>query len=190
VQGPTCGLSQQAAEAGGSLTPETRGRVGAALTTPGRASTARWSGARQARRRGVRVQKPVVEPPQEVDRLEPGGYGPGWQCAEPPYNREERPRRRGGAGGHGEVLRGSRGQACRGKAGHPSRRTVCGERGNRSWIAFPLASQAGGGKARRQLMIRGWGGGSVVVRGRESRLHGEGTQRVRDVGAGRSGGRW
>src|SRR3954454_5314618 len=24
----------------------------------------------------------------------------------------------------------------------------------------------------------GWGGGSVVVRGRESRLHGEGTQRV------------
>jgi hypothetical protein len=50
------------------------------------------------------VQKPVVEPPQEVDRLEPGGCGPGWQCAGPPYNREEQPRRRGGAGGHGEAM--------------------------------------------------------------------------------------
>ena len=41
---PTCGLSQQAAEAGGSLTEETLGKVVAAPTTPGRASTARWPG--------------------------------------------------------------------------------------------------------------------------------------------------
>jgi hypothetical protein len=34
------------------------------------------------------------------------------------------------------------------------------------------------GKARRQLMPVWWGGGSVVVRGRESRLHGEGVQHV------------
>ena len=32
--------------------------------------------------------------------------------------------------------------------------------------------------ARRPLMALGWGGGFVVVRGRESRPHGEGTQRV------------
>ena len=38
------GLSQQGGEAGGSLSRETPGRVGAALTTPGRAGTARWSG--------------------------------------------------------------------------------------------------------------------------------------------------
>jgi hypothetical protein len=44
VQGPTCGLSQQAIEAEGSLAPETRVGAGAALTTPGRASTARWPG--------------------------------------------------------------------------------------------------------------------------------------------------
>ena len=41
MQGPTCGLSQQAAEAGGSLTLEARGRAGAASTTPWRAGTAR-----------------------------------------------------------------------------------------------------------------------------------------------------
>jgi hypothetical protein len=44
VEGPTCGLSQQATEAGGSLTREAPGRVGAASTTPGRAGTARRPG--------------------------------------------------------------------------------------------------------------------------------------------------
>ena len=37
-------MSQQAREAEGSLILEAQGRVGAALTTPGRASTSRWSG--------------------------------------------------------------------------------------------------------------------------------------------------
>src|SRR5215216_44795 len=37
----TCGLSQQAAEAGGSPSREAPGRVGAAPTTTGRVSTAR-----------------------------------------------------------------------------------------------------------------------------------------------------
>ena len=31
---------------------------------------------RQAGREGVRVQKPVVEPPQVQNRLQSGGYGP------------------------------------------------------------------------------------------------------------------
>lgn len=44
---------------------------------------------------------------------------------------------------------------------------------------FPAGSQPVGGKARRRLMPPGWGGGVVVVRGRESRPHGEGPQRVR-----------
>src|ERR671910_129529 len=44
VKGPTCGLSQQAAEAGGSLALEAQGRVGAASTTTGRAGTARRPG--------------------------------------------------------------------------------------------------------------------------------------------------
>ena len=46
-----------------------------------------------------------------------------------------------------------------------------------------------GGKARRRLMPPWWGGGPVVVRGRESRPHGEGVQRVRSNQAP-SGGRW
>ena len=46
-----------------------------------------------------------------------------------------------------------------------------------------------GGKARRRLMPLGWGGGPVVVCGRESRLHGEGVQCVRSINA-ESGGHW
>ena len=51
------------------------------------------------------------------------------------------------------------------------------------------SSRLAGGKARRRLMLAGWDGGPVVVRGRESRSHGEGAQRVRSVVVER-GGRW
>jgi hypothetical protein len=44
MKGPAAGLSQQAGEAEGSPTVETHGRVGAALTTPGRVGTVRRSG--------------------------------------------------------------------------------------------------------------------------------------------------
>jgi hypothetical protein len=46
-----------------------------------------------------------------------------------------------------------------------------------------------GGKARRRLMPPRWDGGLVVVRGRESRPHGEGVQRDRSNDAWR-GVRW
>ncbi len=46
-------------------------------------------------------------------------------------------------------------------------------------VPFPASSLLVGGKARCRLMLPGWGGGPVVVRGRESRSHGEGVQRVR-----------
>ena len=52
-----------------------------------------------------------------------------------------------------------------------------------------LSGQLVGGKARRRPMPSGWGGGPVVVRGRESRSHGEGVQRVRSIKADR-GVRW
>ena len=45
------------------------------------------------------------------------------------------------------------------------------------------------GKVRRRLMLLGWGGGPVVVRGRESRSHGEGVQRDRSIHAVRGGRR-
>lgn len=40
-----------------------------------------------------------------------------------------------------------------------------------------------GGKARGRLTLSEWDGGVVVVRGRESRPHGEGPQRVRSIKA-------
>ena len=56
-------------------------------------------------------------------------------------------------------------------------------------VPSPASSQLVGGKARRRLMPPGWGGGPVVVRGRESRPHGEGVQQVRSVHAD-DGVRW
>jgi hypothetical protein len=53
----------------------------------------------------------------------------------------------------------------------------------------PPSSQGGGGQARCRPMTSGWGGGSVVVRGRESRPHGEGTQRASSSREGMPGGR-
>ena len=44
---------------------------------------------------------------------------------------------------------------------------------------FPIGIQPTGGKARRRPIPPGWGGGPVVVRGRESRPHGQGVQRSR-----------
>jgi len=46
-------------------------------------------------------------------------------------------------------------------------------------VPFPASGLLVGGKARRRPMLLGWGGGLVVVRGRESRSHGEGAQQVR-----------
>ena len=46
-----------------------------------------------------------------------------------------------------------------------------------SSVSSPLI----GGKVCRRLMPTEWGGGVVVVRGRESRLHGKGPQNVRSI---------
>jgi hypothetical protein len=51
------------------------------------------------------------------------------------------------------------------------------------------SSRLEGGKTRRRSMPAGWDGGPVVVRGRESRSHGEGVQHDRSRDADR-GGRW
>ena len=61
--------------------------------------------------------------------------------------------------------------------------------GTVSGLPSPPPGQGGDGQAHRQLTAPGWGGGSVVVRGRESRSHGEGTQRVRNRSSGMPGGR-
>jgi len=50
-------------------------------------------------------------------------------------------------------------------------------------------SQLVDGKTHRQSMLSRWGGGPVVVRARESRVHGEGVQRVRSINVDRGGRR-
>ena len=61
--------------------------------------------------------------------------------------------------------------------------------GTISGLPFPASSQLVGGQVHRRLMTPGWGGGFVVVRARESRVHGEGTQQICSEVAGMSGGR-
>ena len=56
-------------------------------------------------------------------------------------------------------------------------------------VPSPARHQRVEGKACRRLMPTGRGGGVLVVRGRESRSHGEGPQCVRSIHADR-GGRW
>ena len=53
----------------------------------------------------------------------------------------------------------------------------------------PSGLRPEGGRVHRPPVVMGWGGGPVVVRGRESRPHGEGVQRVRSIQA-TPGGRW
>ena len=56
-------------------------------------------------------------------------------------------------------------------------------------VPDPASSQLVEGKVRCRPMPPRWGGGPVVVRGRESRPHGEGVQRDRSIDA-ELGVRW
>lgn len=133
--------------------------------------------------------------PQESHQLESGGSGLD-SSAHPLWPGESRVGR--GTSGLGDV------------AGREAAVKVCGVVAamlqGHSWAPIPLngsrvnvgtipvvpdlgCCQQHGGKARRRLMRPGWGGGPVVVRGRESRLHGEGVQRDRSIHA-LAGGRW
>jgi len=78
--------------------------VGAALTTPGRIRIARWCGSGKCdEEEYARNQREYV--PRKVNRLQPGGYGPGVvrTCFVSAGDV--------GPGGHGEVLRDNHGDA-------------------------------------------------------------------------------
>ena len=61
--------------------------------------------------------------------------------------------------------------------------------GTLSCLPFPVCSQHAGGQGRAHPMGTAGGGVAVVVRGRESRPHGQGRQRVRNSGRVMPGGR-
>ncbi len=163
----------------------------AALTTTRRVSTARWPGlGKRDGKAYVRNQR--LNASQESHQLEPGGSGLGSSA------HRDGVRVVPGTSGPGDV------------AGREAAVKVCGVAAamlqGHSWAPTPSngstvnvgtipavpesgCGQQAGGKARRRLMPPGWGGGPVVVRGRESRPHGEGVQRGRGLAA-ESGGRW
>jgi len=93
------------------------------------------------------------------------------------------------SGGHTECLRRRCGEAAGAQLGvSPVDRRVVNV-GTILGSPSPPPSQGGGGQVRRRLMTSGWDGALVVVRGRESRPHGEGGQRVRRPMCGMPGGR-
>ena len=181
-------LSQQGGGAGGSLSRVVPVRVGAAPTTPGRIGTARGCGSGQ--RDGKVYERnqcltPLNGPPARI----------WWIWA--------------GRGAHllpaggGELLgrhvftgREATVKACgvavamlQGHSWAPTPSNGSGVNvGTIPPVPFPGSSRLPGGKAHRRPMPVGWGGGPVVVRGRESRPHGEGVQCVRGAAAS-SGGR-
>jgi hypothetical protein len=137
------------------------------------------------------MQKPVVEPPQEVAPARTWWIGAGSQWALVGKLRRATSGRvrEARSGGHGECLRRSRGEAAGEELGtYPVDRLMVNV-GTVARSPYLSVSQADSGKACRLLMVWQRGGGSVVVRGRESRPHGEGTQRVRSCGTGMPEGR-
>ena len=136
---------------------------------------------RLARREGVR-EKPAAERLSSAfHQLQPGGSGLG---------RSAHPHRKVGAGnswvGIAVVDREATVKDCgvavamlqgQSWAPHPSSGFEVNVGTN---LAVPSLDvlRAFSGKARCRLMLPGWDGGPVVVRGRESRLHGEGVQQV------------
>jgi len=137
------------------------------------------------------VRNQCLKAPQSTHQLEPGGSGLG--CSAHLGGLAA-----GGTLGSGEV------------ADREATVKVCGVAvamlQGHSWVPIPPNGSAvnvgtiptvpnvGGcqpltGTVRRRLMPSGWGGGPVVVRGRESRSHGEGIQRDRGEHSS-EGDRW
>lgn len=128
--------------------------------------------------------------PQETQRLEPGGSGPHSSAYLHP--RESETPWSGNVADREATVKDC-GVAVATLQGHSWAPTpLNGWRVNVGTIPpapLPRPARVEGGKVRRRLMPAGWSGGPVVVRGRESRPHGEGVQRVRSRISDR-GGRW
>lgn len=94
-----------------------------------------------------------------------------------------------GLGGCEECLRRTRGDAVGAEldASPADRNTM--NMGTLPHLPVPACNQHVGGQGRRHPMGAAGGGAAVVVRGRESRSHGEGRQRVRNGGQVMPGGR-
>jgi hypothetical protein len=162
------------------------------VTKPGRASTARWSRARRARQRGVTEVNQWLNPLKggtgsnlaDLGRatVRAALYSRGQRLRSRPLMSVGRPSPRCCGFGGGEAVAAELG------ADPVDRHTV--NVGTLVGLPSPASSLLVGGQAHRRLTAPGGGGGSVIVRGRVCRPHGEGTQRVRSCCDGTPGGRW
>ena len=151
------------------------------MTKPGRASTARWSRARRSRQRGVTRVNQWLNPLKrgtgsnlaDVGRatVRVDDYGRRRRLRSRLLTWVRRPSPQCCGFGDGEAVAAELGA-------DPANRHMV----NVGTVSEPPSSASGqlvDGQVHRQLMVLRRGGGFVVVRGRESRSHGEGTQRVR-----------
>jgi hypothetical protein len=166
------GPSQRVAEAGGSLALEAQGVDGSGPDNDGAGRYCQTARVRQARREGVARANQWLNPLKRGigSNLADVGRGAVHACCD----RWATPASefRGRRGGHEEGLRRTRGEAAGEKLGAaPVDRSAMN-------VGTILGLPAVGGQARCRLLALGWGGGFVVVRGRESRPHGEGRQRI------------
>ena len=167
-------------------------RVGAALTTPGRVGTARRRGSGQRDEKVYTRNQcltPLNGPPAQIWRIWAGrgAYPTPLRCAVAGnfWSRcDNRP------GGHGEDLRCSRGDAAGVELDASLVDRVRDERGNRPVSPSLPCSQHGGRAGASSADGTGRGGGFVVVGGRESRSHGEGSQQVSSSRARIPGEHW
>ena len=184
-------MSQHPSEAEGSLTEEVLGRAGSSPYNDGTNWYYQTVRVRLARQRGVTKVNQWLNPLKRGTDSKSGGYGSGsgtclfllmeetthavTLCVS--------------VRGHGECLRRSHDEAA---AEELDIDPVKGNMVNMGTIPkspSPSYLQYEDGQAHRRLMALGWGGGFVVVRGRESRLQGEGIQRTRSRSTAMPGGR-
>ena len=135
--------------------------------------------ARQARRKGVTKVNQWLNPLKretgsnlvDVGRTATHAQpGLGWATPKSDF--------RGRSGGHEESLRRTRDEVAGEELGTGPVDRLMVNVGTTLGSPSPLHDLCSGGQARCRPMAPGWGGGFVVVRERESRSHGEGTQRV------------
>ena len=186
---PTSGCRSSPDEAGGSLTPEARGKAGAAATKARRAGTTRRLSARSARRKGVTEVNQWLNPlKRDTGSNLVDGRGAA-RTARAVGERELRSRLNAAGGEAARKVCGVLVAMLQGEelGADPVDRDVVNV-GTVPASPSPASSGAGG-QARCRLMTPGRDGGSVVVRAGESPVHSEGTQQAGRAVAGMPGGR-
>ncbi len=160
-------LSQQAGEAGGSLTSEVRGRAGSSLDNAGTCQHRQMVRVRQARREGATQVNQWQNPLKRGNRLLPDGCGPGSSARQPEaMGKATLPAAIDAArGGHGESLRRSRGEAAGAELGIS---LVDRDMVNMGTVRVrPCTVQPGRWRAGApSTVVHVRGGAVVVVRGR------------------------